>query len=169
MIDIRAAAPSDAGVLSEIAFRSKAHWGYSEAFMAACRQELTVTADLIQSRNLHFFVAESGAVIQGFHALEQRADAPWELEALFVDPAFIGRGVGKHLIHHAISTAQSAAADALVIQGDPNAEGFYLSIGAERVGARESHSIAGRLLPLFRINLKANRYSSRSVSTHTRL
>ncbi len=40
---IRDARPGEAGELSGLAFRSKAHWGYSTAFMEACRSELAVT------------------------------------------------------------------------------------------------------------------------------
>lgn len=39
---IRDARPDEAGELTELALRSKAHWGYDEAFMASCREELTV-------------------------------------------------------------------------------------------------------------------------------
>jgi hypothetical protein len=41
----------------------------------------------------------------------------------------------------------------IVIQGDPNAEDFYLSCGAKASGYRESASIPGRQLPVFTIKL----------------
>jgi hypothetical protein len=41
-VEIRKARPDEAGELTELALRSKAHWGYDEAFMASCREELTV-------------------------------------------------------------------------------------------------------------------------------
>lgn len=34
---MRDAAATDLALLSEIAFRSKAHWGYETVFMEACR------------------------------------------------------------------------------------------------------------------------------------
>ncbi|MEE8545291.1 MAG: hypothetical protein V3T29_05715 [Alphaproteobacteria bacterium] len=40
---IRPARPGEAAALTDLALRSKAHWGYDAAFMAACRAELTVT------------------------------------------------------------------------------------------------------------------------------
>ncbi len=42
-IKIRPARPEDVGVLTELSMRSKRSNGYDEAFMAACRKELTVT------------------------------------------------------------------------------------------------------------------------------
>ena len=41
----------------------------------------------------------------------------------------------------------------LTIQGDPNAEKFYLAAGARHSGTRESASIPGRFLPTFSISL----------------
>ena len=44
-LTIRAARVGEAGFLSELALRSKAHWGYDAAFIEACRDELSVDAD----------------------------------------------------------------------------------------------------------------------------
>ncbi|MBD02767.1 MAG: hypothetical protein CME24_00285 [Gemmatimonadetes bacterium] len=55
-VPIRAALPSEVARLSALAISSKAVWGYDDTFMAACRDELTVSrADL----ELAAFVAES--------------------------------------------------------------------------------------------------------------
>ena len=42
-IGYRPATAADAPVLSYIAFRAKAHWGYDAAFMEMCRAALTIT------------------------------------------------------------------------------------------------------------------------------
>ena len=42
-VSFRSATAADAAELTDIAFRSKAYWGYSEEFMEACREELTLT------------------------------------------------------------------------------------------------------------------------------
>ena len=42
-IGYRPATAADAPVLSNIAFRAKALWGYDAAFMEMCRDELTIT------------------------------------------------------------------------------------------------------------------------------
>ena len=64
-----------------------------------------------------------------------------------------GIRVGRRLIEDAILAARRRDYDRIVIQGDPNAEGFYLAIGAKRAGERESGSIPGRFLPVFEIDL----------------
>ena len=153
---IRLARSDEAEVLSALAFRSKAHWGYSGEFMAACRDELTYAAEQIDAPQFTFYVCTAGDSVIGFHALERLNEEVAELEALFVEPEHIGSGVGKTLIEHAKNFARQLGALSLVIQGDPNAENFYLAAGAVQSGSRESHSIPGRQLPLFTIDLGSN-------------
>ena len=153
---IRLARPDEAAALSALAFRSKAHWGYSEEFMAACRDELSYAAEQIDAPQYTFCVCTVNESVIGFHALERLNSQVAELEALFVEPEHIGRGVGKALIEHAKEYARQLGASSLVIQGDPNAEKFYLAAGAVRSGSRESHSIAGRHLPLFTVDLDSD-------------
>ena len=56
-------------------------------------------------------------------------------------------------IAYAIRRAREAGKRRIVIQGDPNAAGFYRAAGAVPDGERESDSIPGRYLPLFVIEL----------------
>ncbi len=150
---VRAAAHGEAAALSSLAMRSKAHWGYSDEFMTACREELTYSGSQIESDNYEFFVCQSEGRIAGFYALKLLTPSSAELEALFVEPDMIGRGLGRTLIEHAKEKAYDLGIRQLVIQGDPNAETFYVAAGGARDGQRESGSIPGRFLPIFRINL----------------
>ena len=88
-----------------------------------------------------------------FNATRRIDDDAVELEALFIEPDQIGKGLGRALIEHAIQMSHSSGATRMIIQGDPNAERFYLAAGAVQVGERESDSIPGRMLPLFEIIL----------------
>jgi N-acetylglutamate synthase-like GNAT family acetyltransferase len=148
---IRRARPEEAARLSEIALRAKASWGYSAEFMRSCRAELTVSADDVVAGTV-FAVERDGRVV-GFYALERISDAAIELEHLFVEPEAMGAGVGRALLEHARAHAAERGFRTLVIQSDPNAEGFYRALGAERVGARESASVPARLLPLLELGL----------------
>jgi GNAT superfamily N-acetyltransferase len=150
-VTIRDARENEAELLTGLAFRSKAYWGYSDEFMEACRQELTYTADDI--RRLSFAVAECRSKVVGFYALAASSPDEVELEALFVEPSFIGKGCGRALIEHAKRRAAAGGAARLVLQGDPNAERFYRAAGGEPAGTEESASIPGRSLPLFHIPL----------------
>jgi GNAT superfamily N-acetyltransferase len=141
--------------LSDLAFRSKAHWGYSSEFMDACREELSVSRSMVTESRV--YVCDSGGELAGFYSLEDLADGEIEMGHLFVDPDFMGDGVGLRLVEHACRTAAGLGFDRLVIQGDPHAEGFYHRCGAGRIGERESASIPGRMLPVFEIPLRGNR------------
>lgn len=149
-VDIRQAKPFEADVLSEIAFRSKAYWGYDDEFMEKVRAELLVTEDEVQ-QNL-FFVAETGGCLLGFYELTGEPPIG-KLSSLFVDPNKIGQGLGKLLFKHAIKIGRKNGYQTLSIDSDPYAEGFYQAMGAVRVGVIPSGSIQNRTLPLMEFSL----------------
>lgn len=148
---IRPARPADAGILSALALRSKAHWGYTGAMMEAFREELAVTPAYLDRHPA--FVLECEGEIAGFCSLERLDGTRAELAFLFVDAPRIGRGLGRALIEHAVRVAQREGYRVLVIQGDPHAGRFYLAVGARRAGSRESASVPGRMLPVYEIPL----------------
>jgi GNAT superfamily N-acetyltransferase len=149
---IRRAHPADAAALSALALRSKAHWGYDADFLAACRDDLTLTADDIATSTVFVIDGEDSPL--GFYRLLNRDDGVAELDALFVEPAAMGQGVGKRLWRHAVATAAELECSGLVLQSDPQAEGFYLAMGAQRAGESESTVMPGRMLPLMRFRLR---------------
>jgi hypothetical protein len=57
----------EAGLLSDLALRSKGHWGYDQAFLDACRAELTLTPEDILAQRVT--VAERDGQVVGFYAL----------------------------------------------------------------------------------------------------
>jgi predicted N-acetyltransferase YhbS len=153
---IRQARPDEAGFLSDLALRSKAHWGYSQEFLESCRSELSVDSDRIGSDDYQCFVAVKGNVVIGFYTLENVSGDVYELGALFVEPEHIGTGVGRSLVQHAIGSLSERSAERLIIQGDPNSSHFYVAAGARQTGSRESGSIPGRYLPLFEIEIRSS-------------
>ncbi len=149
---IRQALPSEVKHLSELAFRSKSYWGYSDRFMQACVEELTLDQHYIESNSTFVIEVERSAI--GFYSLEHVSASEAELGYLFVEPMFIGKGYGRKLMAHAQQKARHLGYNQIIIQGDPNAEQFYRAAGGSVVGVRRSTSIPGRELPLFRINLR---------------
>ncbi|MFF4382472.1 GNAT family N-acetyltransferase [Kitasatospora sp. NPDC001547] len=141
---IRPARPEDAALLTGIALRSKAYWGYDEAFMDACREELTMDAGVIERSAT--VVAEDGGRVLGFVSLSG-VPPTGSLDQLFVEPEWIGRGVGRALFERARTLAVALGLRRLTIDSDPNAEPFYLAMGAIRIGSVPSGSIPGRELP----------------------
>jgi GNAT superfamily N-acetyltransferase len=151
---IRFAKLKEASVLSELALRSKGYWGYDTAFLASCRQELSYNEKQLSSPEYCFKVAElNSGVMTGFFALNWLGSDHPELEALFIDPAYIGQGWGKYLLNAAIVVAKTHHAKSIKLQADPFAEDFYRANGAVKVGQTESLSVPGRFLPLLEICL----------------
>lgn len=196
-VSIRRARVDEAALLSDLALRSKAHWGYDVAFLEACRPLLTLTADYVATHPV--YILEQDGAVAGFYGLEppaatglapadatagigslserdaatHRAPAERaaqaepsvagatrngaaseaELAYLFVEPAAIGRGVGKQLFQHAQAQAAHLGCSTLLVESDPHAAGFYRAMGGVEVGQRVSPALPGRALPLLRYDL----------------
>lgn len=151
-LTIREARPDEAELLSALAMRSKGHWGYDAAFLEACRVDLTLSPqDIAESAA---FVCEGSDGVIGFSRVVLMDKLTAELDDLFVDPTAIGMGVGKLLWERSLTAARELGARDLVLQSDPNAEGFYLSRGARRIGEAASARIPGRALPLMHVDLR---------------
>jgi GNAT superfamily N-acetyltransferase len=149
-IVMRAARPDEAAALGELALRSKAHWGYDRDFLDSCRAELSLRPQDVVERRI--VVAAQDDRLLGFYSLDGRAPEG-ELGHMWLEPSEIGKGLGKRLWLHAMESARAAGFTVLAIDAEPNAEGFYLAMGAVKAGETPSESIPGRMLPRLRIDL----------------
>jgi len=131
-MNIREAVESEAELLSALAMRAKAHWGYSDEVLEGWRAELAVSPQGIRARPT--FVAMVGIEVAGFYSLSPLGRS-WELDHLWVLPRFMHLGVGRALLSHALETAARGGAAEVTVDADPNAEPFYLECGAVRRGA----------------------------------
>jgi GNAT superfamily N-acetyltransferase len=130
-IQIRRAHTHEAALLSVIATEAKMFWPYSAAQIAAWRDDLTISAEAVQSFPTYIAEIESKPV--GFFSIEPGTQT-WNLEHLWVLPSAMGRGVGRALLTRAMAIAKAGGADAITIDADPHAEPFYLACGAIRTG-----------------------------------
>ena len=146
---VRRARPHEAAILSALARRSKAHWGYEAEFLDLVGPAMTLRADDIERHEV--WVAEDDGSLQGYHRVI--AGDPAELEDLWVEPSAIRSGVGTTLFQHAVERARATGAAALEIDADPHAGGFYERMGARRIGETASTIIPGRLLPRLRLDI----------------
>ena len=67
-MQLRPARPDEAGLLSDLAVRSKAHWGYDDEFLAGSRIKLAIRPDEVVPWRVT--VAEVDGAVAGFYALE---------------------------------------------------------------------------------------------------
>jgi len=136
----RRAEARDAVLLTAIALAAKRHWGYPDDWMEAWRPDLTVTPGYIQREKVQ--VMAIGGEVAGFAGL-LREEGSLHLEHLWLRPPHIGRGCGRILFGEAVRMARAAGAPELRIKSDPNAEGFYLRMGAVRTGL-DTYLLLGR-------------------------
>ena len=150
MMRLRAPSPDELIALSDLCLRSKAVWGYDQAFMDACRVELTLTErDL---RDSEICVAERAGNVIGVAQVSREGEVA-HLEKLFVDPTAMRFGAGRALFAWAQNAARSLGASTLVIDADPGAAEFYRRMGARDAGVAPSGSIPGRFLPRLKLAL----------------
>jgi N-acetylglutamate synthase-like GNAT family acetyltransferase len=155
--EIRRALPGEAANLSALALRSKAVWGYDAAFMEACRAPLTVEPEVIAK--CPFYVLDEGGTITGFYGLSGQPPRG-EIEFLFVEPGCVRSGRGHRLAEHFLALARSLGFEEMDVSADPYAEGFYVAMGAVRIGKVSSDAIPNRLIPRLRFSLLTDRVTA---------
>ena len=148
-ITVRHARADEAQALTELTLRAKASWGYDDAFMAASRDDLTMTPERLAAWTV--WVAEADGVLAGLIALSLERGA--EVEEFFVEPRLQGRGIGTLLMAELLAAARAAGAEVLEVDADPNAEPIYARLGFETFGRSPSGAIPGRWLPRMRLAL----------------
>lgn len=158
MVDqvIRPARPEEAAELTGLSFRSKGWWGYPASYFEIWRGELTISAHDIAGKTV--FVHEDKAVpgITGYYSLVLLEEdlmfsggvlaRGWWLEHMFVEPVYIGRGIGARLFRHMRETCRGRRITTVGILADPHARGFYEKMGCVYLGEYAS-TIPGRTTP----------------------
>ena len=149
-IAIERALPAHADTLTRLAHAAKRHWRYAEADIALWKDALTLTPEFIARHSV--YGARAGRDTVAFYAVTGEG-LTRVLEHFWVEPAHIGTGIGRRMFAHATQRLAAEGVTTLRIESDPNAEAFYLKMGAHRVGEVES-TPAGRTLPLLVVTLR---------------
>ncbi|PGO32693.1 GNAT family N-acetyltransferase [Bacillus cereus] len=145
---LRKALLSEANELSVFALYSKATWNYSEEFILACKEDLTITEEYIKSNFV--YVLENDNTRIGFFSFLRDDNA---LDFLYMHPIYKGKGYGKILWEFVIEQANELGIKSFTIDSDPNAKEFYLKMGAKLIGEIPSTVFKDRLLPLLKYDV----------------
>jgi GNAT superfamily N-acetyltransferase len=129
-MEIVRAKATDAEALTEIAVAAKRHWGYPEKWIESWSDLLRIRPEFIAAHET--YIATIDARWVGFYAL-CAAKESIRLEHMWILPEFLRLGIGGALFVHAVARARALGFDRLMIESDPNAEGFYQRMGARRV------------------------------------
>ena len=153
--EARALAPD----LAALGTRSKGAWGYDEGFMTRFGAQMAewvpaFVGGMRDDGGRVLLVAEDDGALVGFAIVEQTDPAkPAWLEDLWIEPHRMRGGIGGELLRAVLDAARAAGRAALEFESDPNAEGFYLRMGARKIGEQVSDFQAGRILPVMRFDL----------------
>ena len=135
--------------LREIAIAAKAHWGYALARVQEWAERGDFEPESLSKRLV--YVAEIEGEPVGWASLIPRGMVGW-LEDLWVDPQWIGRGVGRLLFEHVAKEAGQLGFRRLEWEAEPNARGFYERMGG--VYVRDSQVTEwGRVLKVLGLTL----------------
>ena len=146
----RLAEASHADLLTNLTRRSKAHWGYSESQIIAWHDQLVISQNEIMEGRV--WIGTLADTIVGYYSYEVLSTSAIKLDNLFLDPAYIGKGLGKVLMQDFLDRAKQQGFQTATLNAEPYAEPFYRGFGFQVVDQLNS-SIPGRSLPVMELNL----------------
>lgn len=148
----RPARPEELEAITALAIRSKRYWGYSDAFMAALKPELTFRQADLDDPLTWVEVLESDGSLIGALRMRRRTELAY-LEDLWIDPQVIGQGFGRIGFERAVGIGRGWGKGVMELESDPHAEPFYRHLGCERVWMSPVSVVPGRSVPLMRYAL----------------
>jgi len=107
------------------------------------------SADGLREKEVYVAEAEGRAI--AWAALIPRGELIW-LDDLWVEPEWIGKGIGSLLFRHAVERAIRLGGKQLEWEAEPNAVGFYEKLGGRYLRDSEP-SLWGRVIPVMGVDL----------------
>ena len=147
-VRIRTATAGDQPRLRAIAIAAKGHWGYPQPVVEAWAVADLTPESLAAKR---VFVAEAGEQSVGWASLSG-AGQVCVLDDLWIDPDWMGQGIGSALFEHAAREAGESGAERMEWEAEPNASGFYAKMGGRYVRDSEP-TVFGRVLAVMGVDV----------------
>jgi GNAT superfamily N-acetyltransferase len=146
---IRPARPDEGERLREISIASKSHWGYEDSQVRDWAAQGDFSPEAMAAKVI--LVAEAGGRAVGFATLIAEGDL-CVLDDLWLEPDWIGQGLGSKLFEACAARARQLGARRLEWEAEPNAVGFYEKMGGRYV--RDSDQTPfGRVIPVMGLDL----------------
>lgn len=159
-IVLRDAKPDDLSMINDLMRVSKAHWGYDEPFLDRFMEIFSITEEYLDESTTK--LAYDTSELIGFFSFIHK-EGCFELDNLFLHPDHIGKGMGNKLWKLVCETSQNYKQMEFIIMSDPNAEQFYVKMGAEKIGLRPSPM--NRHVPVLKYKIKCTRGENDERST----
>jgi GNAT superfamily N-acetyltransferase len=105
---------------------AKSHWGYELEWVRRWAAAGDFSAEALRGE---VFVAEADGRAVAWAALVPRGGGVVWLDDLWVEPAWMGTGIGSRLFRHAVERARQLGGERLEWEAEPHAVGFYARMG----------------------------------------
>jgi GNAT superfamily N-acetyltransferase len=146
---IRAVAPDEGERLREIAVAAKASWGYDRTRVTEWAAMGDFSPRELARKDV--YVASVDEKLVGWMAAIHQGHALW-LDDLWIDPQWMGQGIGSQLFRHAMDVGRQSGAVRMEWKAEPNALGFYEKMGGQYVRDGDL-SLWGRVNPVMGLDL----------------
>jgi GNAT superfamily N-acetyltransferase len=147
---IRRLRPGDVERLRELMAAAKGHWGYDPDWVREWT-DAPGNFTVEEEPGAEVAVAELDGRTVGWAQWMPRGEVAW-LEDLWIEPTFIGTGIGRALFDWYRERVQALGFRRLEWEAEPHAAGFYEKLGARYL--REGDRLElGRTLPVMGIDL----------------
>jgi len=130
--------------LREVARAAKGHWDYDA-------EQVRSWAAGLDYGGKDVWAAEEGGHVAAYGTLVVEGERA-KLDELWVEPEWIGHGVGSALFRFLAARARRLGARRLEWEADPNSVGFYERMGGRYLRDSEP-SEWGRILPIMGMKL----------------
>lgn len=144
MVNIRNAKIDEYEILTDVAIKSEAYWGYDSDYMNKFKSIYNVSKEFINN-NPTVIIEEDNNIVGFYGVINHCSEA--SLEYFFIEPKYIGRGYGKLLWNYLIKDCKNLGIKEFSIVTSPQAKDFYVKMGAVQCGEVESLLKKGRIIP----------------------
>ena len=148
-ISIRPPRADEGERLRAIARAAKAYWGYDEDWVHGWAAQGDFSPEALAARPV--LVAELGGHAIGFASLILEGET-CVLDDLWIDPNWIGRGIGTRLFEACAERVRDLGATRMEWEAEPNAVGFYEKLGGRYLRESEPTEL-GRVIPVMGLDL----------------
>ncbi len=146
-VTLRAAKPDDLMFINGIIETAVMSWELPERVKRLSLPNYRYTADHFDKMSLFLALEKETSDVLGVMACceADAEDLPADrqgmlLHGIYVDPVNHREGIGKKLVTHAIKAARKAQAEGLIVKAQPDALGFFESVGFARLPVEDPES-----------------------------
>lgn len=140
----------DSEELTDLAFRSKRHWGYSNEAMELWNENLTITKDFINTHTVIKAVLGEDE-IAGFFSLEEIKPTT-RIVHFWIDTPYLRKGYGTYLFNYMLRYLKERHVEKATLVIDPNSFKFFEKKGGIIVNKIE-HKVKNKFLSIIEFSI----------------